>query len=434
MIPLDGRVLLGLDEFMLRYGHLRVLCSLASENKLTLSKLEKKTSEKLMNLTDVPEELEEDIAFYLKSKSLCLIEGKTKETARKKSFRYPDLILKEEKKDTFKVASLKTNERPKIWWQDLCLSSSEIVSGVGAVTADLKTHTGLSHVIEWSQKLGLLGKTGKLSPYGRLVAKLNDPIDFETNATNPYMSKQDILIIGFSFLSSDMDVFSRLIPKILDWGTIIKRQDAQKLFRLTVEDIAREAKNSKLLGARQKSTIMKLYKDLKKVSGRRETTLEESSTAWHRASSRFETYVELGFLEKFSQERLSFIYRPTDKLRNAADLISKDYTSSRDWLEDNLTELITGTKKAEEKINSEDLMGFLPTLLSVLKRPTESFPINAICLGIVFLMSKKGRLVKINAVRKCIETLSREYPDSARLMRGRIGNRAEFVSFNTRKL
>ena len=434
MIHLGGRALLGLDEFMLRFGHLRVICFLASEGRLTLARLEKKVSESLTKLIEVPEEKEAEVANYLKVKSLCLIDGKQNKGVRKKSYRYSDLILRERGDHSYSICHMKAEIRPKVWWQDLCLSSNKMVSGVGSVTADLKTHTGLSHVIDWAHNLGLLNKAGRITPFGQLVVNINKKINFDTVNENPYESKSDNLIIGYLFLGLDLDVFSRLAPKIIEENEVIKRQKAQAIFRSTIQDITREAKESKYLGTKQKTNSMKLYKDLKRTSKRKGFELDESSTAWHRTSSRFESYVELGLLGNDPKDRLSFSYFPTDNMRNAVYFLSKDVKSPRDWIEKYLTEIIIGTKIAEEDINYDDFLEFLPKVLSLLNRPTESLPINAICLGMIQLMFNKGRIIKMTAVRNCIESFAVEYPNSARLMRGRIGNRAEFISFNSREI
>ena len=78
----------------------------------------------------------------------------------------------------------------------------------------------------------------------------------------------------FLFLRSDLDVFSRLVPKILNHKSITKKE-AQAIFRSTVEDILKEAKNSKSLGSKKISSIIKLYKDLKVNSRAKDIKLEE---------------------------------------------------------------------------------------------------------------------------------------------------------------
>ena len=55
MIPVEGRVLLGLDEFMLRLGHLKVLCGVAAQAGGSRSRVRRETVRTLTKPCVVPD-------------------------------------------------------------------------------------------------------------------------------------------------------------------------------------------------------------------------------------------------------------------------------------------------------------------------------------------------------------------------------------------
>ena len=65
MIPLEGRVLAGLDEFMLRLGHLKVLCAVAVDVGGSWSRIEREYAKFLTDLIVVPDEEIEQVQYQL---------------------------------------------------------------------------------------------------------------------------------------------------------------------------------------------------------------------------------------------------------------------------------------------------------------------------------------------------------------------------------
>src|SRR5438046_1979820 len=71
VIPLEDKVLAGLDEFMLRLGHLKVICGIASQGAGSLLRLKKEVSQALTRFVTVPPDIEQAVANYLLNKELC---------------------------------------------------------------------------------------------------------------------------------------------------------------------------------------------------------------------------------------------------------------------------------------------------------------------------------------------------------------------------
>ena len=69
MIGIEGRLIPGLDEFMLRLGHLKVLCNVSAEVDGSLTRIERETAAVLTK----PIVIQPDdnlVIEYLKSKNL----------------------------------------------------------------------------------------------------------------------------------------------------------------------------------------------------------------------------------------------------------------------------------------------------------------------------------------------------------------------------
>ena len=162
MIRLEGRILDGLDEFMLRIGHLTVLCRAASEAGASWYRIEKEATANLTRPVQVPEDVTEELIRYLERKRLCVVVKKDDDVPSERDrdrFRYSQLKIDVDDSGK-KCLGATPGHIPTIWWQDLCLASVGVRSRVGAVTVSAKSgsKTGLSHVADWSQMLGLISK------------------------------------------------------------------------------------------------------------------------------------------------------------------------------------------------------------------------------------------------------------------------------------
>ena len=156
MIRLEGRVVPRLDEFMLRLGHLKVLCNVACELASSKHRIFTGTAEILTRKVGIPQNSEGIVADYLKRKKLCSVitDSERRTGFPDKDFRYPDIAVISDCSGAETVRSIDTGEdSPRIWWQDLCLADKNVCSKVGAVTTEAKSGgtTGLSHIFDWAE-------------------------------------------------------------------------------------------------------------------------------------------------------------------------------------------------------------------------------------------------------------------------------------------
>ena len=73
MIAVEGSVLPGLDEFMLRLGHLKVLCSVIAAGDGTWRRINRAAGELLNSQVPVDFDTDASVAEYLYRKRLCRV-------------------------------------------------------------------------------------------------------------------------------------------------------------------------------------------------------------------------------------------------------------------------------------------------------------------------------------------------------------------------
>lgn len=435
MTPIEGRVLHGLDEFMLRLGHLKVLCSVAAEFHGSAQRVERETARALLRPCEIPRELEQDIAAYLLKKKLCRVEGERngdREAAPR--VRYPDLVVR----GVPGSLSIGANEgaAPRIWWQDLCLAAPGIRSRVGAVTADAKSgsKTGLSHLFDWTEKLDLVGAGGSPSPIGSILARLGERSPTDT-AANPYLLGHEVMALAHVIIGRDFDVFSRLLEQVNQRVPPIRKADAAQCYADAVEQLVRDCDIQKGLSAGRQRTVYALHKDLARAGKRGTVGLGDTSTAWHRTASRMETYVDLGLLEKGANgpdELYEYVYYPTARLHRALATL-RQVANAREWLERFLVPVLCDSEVADS-IPLSDLIAHVVRIVAAVGRPTAPLPIDAVALGVCWMRADEGRPVSLAAARRAIEDLARTDAGAARLARGHYSDRAAYVSFDLREL
>lgn len=429
MIPLEGRVLLGLDEFMLRLGHLKVLCGVGVEFQGSQGRVERETAKVLTGLHPVPPELNSEVAEYLLEKHLCPSEDQ-RESPGTKVYRYSELVVKAAEEKTLLLRTAAGDSAPHVWWQDLCLSQLHIRSRVGAVTVGGKSgsKTGLSHIFDWAISLDLLGPGGAPSPVGRLLAT---PVG--NTKTNPYVIEADRVLLAFAFLERDLDAVSRLLRHLKTTTEPIKKADAAAMLVATAQEITDEAERERRLSTGRRRRIYLFLKDLERATKHGTTPIEKTSTAWHRASSRMETLVDLGLLEKGRggpRELYEYVYYRTASLDRAIDSLESAATAQQ-WLEDELVNVIFG-EQSDEPLAEELLIDDIADIVSRIGRPTAVVPIAAVSLGLVVSARRRGAAISLACARAAIERLARTHSEWVRLARGNYSSRAESVSFDRR--
>ena len=210
------------------------------------------------------------------------------------------------------------------------------------------------------------------------------------------------------------------------------------MFAETIVGIVDEAESSRSLSSQRVYKIAQHLRDLEHASkkGGKQKSLEKSSTAWHRASSRLETYVDLGLLDKGRggrEELFEYVYYPTPALQRAVDSLVVT-SGGPEWLDENLTRFLFD-EAPEATVTEDELRSAIRHVVGALNRAATVLPLGALALGIVwFLKETSSKLISVARARASVEELARLRPELARLSRGSAGERAEFVSFTAKGL
>lgn len=428
MISTEGRVQAGLDEFMLRVGHLSVICKASLEANGNWRRMLQEASEILCFATQIPTADSDTIAQYLAIKGLCpVIKDGRQVSAANKEYRYPDLVVHLTNEGQY---SLRAPDAATLQWQDICLASKEVVSKVGALTVSAKSgsKTGLSHVCDWAQFLDFIDTTGQLTPMGRLAVGLSA----RDQIWNPYIAKADRLLFAHQYFSKDIDIFSRLAPMILEESAPLTKSKCRVLFIRALELVCEDLENTSSSSATTFSVFHQL-RDLERAAKKSKTDLAESSTAWHRAASRFETLTDFGLLTKGTgspAEQYQYVYYPTERLQTAVTTLAEAATAE-EWIEHHLADTVLGTRHPGEGYIDTNLASDVEYIANILHLPTTLLPIDCLVLGICCISAEKGVQTSLYNLRLAIENLPQAMPDRARLSRGSKGNRAEYMSWRS---
>ncbi len=440
MIAVEGRVLAGLDEFMLRLGHLKVLCAVIATGGGTWRRVNREAAELLKTPVPVHFDSDSSVAEYLYRKHLCrLMTLKSNESKSKREPRYPDIVVQQVDSKSFEFSDFQNGSNSSIQWQDYCLADSRIRSTVGAVTTEARSgsKTGFSHVCDWAISLELIAKNGQILPKGRLLTSLTSPDnDAKMSDSNPYLLGSEIVILAYAYLMQDMDIFVRLLPKILSADQPLTRSVCGCLFVEALEGAVTDGEQSNVLSAGAYHKIYHHLRDLKNATRRSRKDIGKTSTAWHRAASRFETYVDLGLLDKVrrgTEEKFKYVYYRNSSTQAAVETL-EEASSARQWIDKYLSAIVFGNSDHEQRLSESELLSILPSIVKQLSLPTRLLPIDAVILGMVRDAFDNGIQMSIGAARDSIEALVRTRSDVARLSRGTRGDKAEFVSLDVKRM
>lgn len=434
MIRLTGRVMHGLDEFMLRTGHLKIVSNVATEMGGVRHRVERTAAEVFTSFREVPSAQLAHLAEYLEIKHLCEVENGDDKRERSQ-YRYPDLIVAET--SSGRSVCSRTGEQVAVWWQDLCFCDPRLPSMVGSVTTKGKSgsKTGLSHVFDWAEGLGLLSTSGQSTPMARLLAKLHGKTCGMEWLENPYILGLDKLVLGVVVITSDLDIFSRFITRLAEGTFPLKKRSAARLFASTVVDLVEEADHAAYLGPRPRFHIGDLLRDLRKSARRNDVELGDTSISWHRAASRLETYVDLGFLakdERSALEKYEYIYYPTPLLAGVARSL-EECADPDEWVETRLIEALLGHPTVDAPLDLDRVGKLLPPILRAMHVASTALPIDVVAIGIVQSAAEEGHFMSLGTGRLTVEELAKKHSDVARLARGSRGQRAEFITIDPRR-
>lgn len=434
-------MLSGLDEFMLRLGHLKVLCHIVTVGGGSWRRINQEAAEILKSPTKIDFDTDPSVAEYLFRKGLCrFTTTKNDRPQTKPTCRYPDILVHQIDSRSIEFGEFEEfGSSSSIWWQDYCLANPGLRSTVGAVTTDARSgsKTGFSHICDWAISLDLIAKNGQILPSGRLISpthRLGE--DQEIFASNPYLLGSEVIVIAFAYLVQDMDIFSRLLPKIVSANQPLTRGSCGYLFVEALDEAVSDGEQSRRLSAGGQQKIFRQLRDLEKAARRSGRSVGETSTAWHRAASRFETYVDLGLLDKArrgNEEKFKYVYYANDASKLAAETL-KSSQSSEQWIDDHLSATVFGSAVQEQDLDESELLAILPRIAKQLSLPTRLLPIDSVVLGIVRDAYEMGICLSISRARDDIENLARNRSDLARLSRGSRGSKAEYVSLDVKAM
>jgi len=437
VIDVEGRVLSGLDEFMLRGGHLIVLTRVAHDMGASWRRIHRELAKVLSGNVVVSGAENADVAEYLAEKKLCRNASSKSGSYNEDNLRYPHLEVLRLSSGRLEVRHIAPGSEVEVTWQDRNLADRRVRSRVGAITWNAKagSKTGLSHVTDWAELLELVNGAGQLSPVGRLIATLTGATNLKYEEWNPYVFGHEKIFLAYEYFRRDFDIFARFAPRLVEANRLTKAR-SQELFVLALMEACKDAEKSRTISSRQKFELHRQLRDLERSARRSDKKTVETSTGWHRAASRLETYTDLGLLEKAKdaeKEKYQYIYYPTDQLKKAVETLNKS-KSADSWLYQHLSEVILQTQAAGESPSSKSVVADLSEIVRALSLPTTLLPIYCLALGLVYLHARRGNSISLQQARDALEALPSHEPDIARLARGREGTRAEFLSVNLRKV
>lgn len=424
MIPLEGRALAGLDEFMLRPGHLSAICRIATTDGGSAFKFERAVTSKFCELVPVHDELKPAFARYLRVKGLSRVEASAKGGSEKEAdYRYPALRVV----DPGKAGETVVSDDGEVMgqWQDVSLADPGVPSKVGAISFGGKrsSKTGLSHLFDWGGLLGLFNDAGALTNFGQLIGKFFDVVG--TPDANPYAFGQERLIFGFLIVREDFDMFATLVELLALETDTLRKQSAMRLYVRAVSLLSERAEASRDLSQGRRQDLFSLWREVKP---KREGDDQMASTAWHRIAARLENLVDLGLLRKEPSEQYEYKYRQTENLLRAKHTLATS-ASAAEWIDRHLVDVLTGERASDDRVAPNDLEPLLSNLLPALSRPMSPLPLDVVANGIAALSLRSGMPVTFGAARRSLENYAVEFPARARLSAGAT-RRAEYISID----
>jgi hypothetical protein len=293
-------------------------------------------------------------------------------------------------------------------------------------------------VFDWAQFLDLMDSAAHLTPIGRLLATLPLLNVERLESWNPYVLGKERIIVAYQYFSRDIDLLTHFIPLLVTSEPPLTKSRCRELFVEALKACVATLDASKTATPRARSELFQQLRDLERSARRSRTPIQHTSTAWHRTASRVETLADIGLLTKGAQddEKYKYVYYPTDRLRTAAKTLHSA-TEAQQWLEGHLVQVVLAPDGSENRSTESGYVLTLAevrTVVDALQLPTTQLPIDCLALGMAFLNARASLHVSLGVMRQAIERLPTDYPDLARLARGRAGNRAEYISLNPKKL
>jgi len=439
-MKLEGRIALGLDEFMLRLGHLKMLLGVLQKTHGNRARIARRLAETLTELVEVRGEDTQNLGAYLTRKKLCAVvhpDGSV--TAPHPKARYSHLRVTLDALGRVTGIEGPRDGPLRVWFQDFSLADPRTASKVGAVTADtreISNKSGVSHLVDWASVLEIANKRLGLTATGRALATICGRQEAETEgstASNPYVIGYESLALSWIMFMADGDVLARLISR-LSKITSLGKADAIELVSELCNEMDAEARRG---GSSASVTAVRAVRDFQRDLGIHSASRRAgppSSTAWHRISSRLESLTDLGFLQKTdpsgARRDHDYYYRPTEALIRASASLGEAGSPS-DWADNQLSEILAPASSERPSARScgPELLEAVRLCLGPTGIHIDSFALVAATLALMH-----GKLLSPAEARERLRDLALGHPDIARLSRGYAGSRAEFASISVAKL
>lgn len=410
---------------MLRLGHLTLLIETAKSKGGSSRRFERALVAMLTAPTTVPDEAIRIVCRYLKKSN---------------NLRYKDFECRAvgENGRLELVSVDPSSATPEMWLQDFLIAQPEVRSHVGAVTVSSKpgSKTGISHLLDWADALNLVSRSGRLTTIAELIAGMRAPTNPADLSTNPYHLGFEKIPLGYAYIWSDFDVFCGLVSRLARVEGEITKKDATQIYVETVESLVEVAHQTRTLPIRKTKPIRRLWRDLEQPARKEKKLRSETSTAWHRTSSRFETLVDLGLLTKgdaSDDRKFKYKYGITDKLKQAALNIANS-ASSEDWFNRYFLDLFLKDAIEQGQIPTAELIKALLPVVKILEKPTNPLPLITVSIGIIWQSIEGGKPHTLGATKESLERLAVEHPEIARLSRGARAGSSSLISINQRNL
>jgi hypothetical protein len=439
---LEGRVAVGLDEFMLRLGHLKVLAQLLPDMSVSKERVVRRLAARLQAPTPVAAEDVLGVGRYLIAKKLSWVAAGGSIVAHPHSkARYQNLTV--HKGDSGEPVSITAvgSAPPAIWYQDWAIAQPDTRSKVGAVTFEVResaNKSGVSHVVDWAELVGVTNPRLGLTAVGRALGAVCTHLAVSNSgeSANPYVVGAERVLFLWLLFMQDGDVLLRLVREIVAERSAIDKAQSKEIMKRVFKSLHAEmSRTPGGVSSRVARAVRDLQEDLGLGRGgvgdlsKREVT----STMWHRVSSRLEALTDVGVLEKCdstgSAKPFDYVYRHTPVAEAiAAEVIPESGVT--EWLEGRLTDLLYGELQVG---SSEETAGDLLQAVRLTIGPT-GLHIDSFAATAAVIAAAAGRRLSIALARGALVSLARERPDLARLSRGYSGPRAEIASIDRARL
>jgi len=440
---LEGRIATGMDEFMLRLGHLKVLLDILATGSGNRQRLARRLAEDLTQLVPVSPGQLQDVGRYLAEKELSHVsspDGTSKPPHPKARYKHLRVHLGSAG-SIERVVDNHSGGPVRIWFQDLAIADNRTRSKVGAVTTDreqLTNKSGVSHLIDWAVILGAANKRLGLTAVGRTLRSLCEKLGAEEalrGTTNPYIIGAERVVFLWLLAQVDGDVLVRLLPALAGREEIVKGEAMEMMLSLAaaIQDDLNKNKNG------TSSTALRALRSLKEDLGillpsQRARRSKPSSTVWHRISSRLEALTDVGLLEKTDtkgiRRHFEYYYRPTAALRVACDSL-EGATSLHDWAANHIVDFTAASLDVQLLNEGCEAELFDAALLTT---GQTGIHIDSFAIAAATLALARGKRLTIGRARQALEDLATRRPEIARLSRGYVGSGAEFASVIVSKL